>query len=96
MSVQKKMQFLTYAVIDEQMPWWIDIIILQEFFTKEHTRIPEVEGVLWLREGKKTWQKHYFVLRASGVYYTPKGKTKVYKYLFQIALKMPECPIWYL
>jgi len=51
-------------------------ILLEEFFTREHTRIPEVEGVLWLKEGKKTWQKHYFVLRASGIYYTPKGKSK--------------------
>eukprot|EP00794_Sanderia_malayensis_P003172 gene3172-3642_t len=51
-------------------------ILLGEFFAKEHTRIPEVEGVLWLKEGKRTWNKHFFVLRASGVYYTPKGKAK--------------------
>lgn len=57
--------------------WRKKICSLQEFFTREHTRLPEVEGILWLREGKKTWQKHYFVLRASGIYYTPKGKTKV-------------------
>ena len=49
----------------------------QEFFQKDAMRLPELDGILYLKEGKKSWKKHYFVLRASGIYYTPKGKTKV-------------------
>lgn len=50
---------------------------LQEFFQKDAMRLPELDGVMYLKEGKRSWKKHYFVLRASGIYYTPKGKTKV-------------------
>lgn len=51
-------------------------ILLQEFFQKDAMRLPELDGVMYLKEGKRSWKKHYFVLRASGIYYTPKGKTK--------------------
>ena len=51
--------------------------LIEEFFNAGN-RIPEIEGPLWLKqEGKKSWKKHYFVLRGSGLYYSPKGKSKV-------------------
>ena len=42
------------------------------------SHVPEIEGPLYLKsEGKKAWKRFYFVLRASGIYYNPKGKSKV-------------------
>ena len=40
--------------------------------------MPDLEGMMYLKsEGKKAWKKFFFVLRASGLYYNPKGKGKV-------------------
>ncbi|XP_072337530.1 ras-associated and pleckstrin homology domains-containing protein 1-like isoform X1 [Scyliorhinus torazame] len=51
--------------------------LLEEFFCGSSVTVPEIEGLLWLKEdGKKSWKKRYFLLRASGIYYVPKGKTK--------------------
>ena len=49
--------------------------LLEEFFSSSGVGAPEVEGFIWLKaENKKSWKKFYFVLRASGLYYAPKGK----------------------
>ena len=53
--------------------------LFQEFFSIDSGgHVPEIEGPLYLKsEGKKAWKRFYFVLRASGIYYNPKGKSKV-------------------
>uniref|UniRef100_A0A3Q3R0J3 Ras association (RalGDS/AF-6) and pleckstrin homology domains 1b n=1 Tax=Monopterus albus TaxID=43700 RepID=A0A3Q3R0J3_MONAL len=44
--------------------------LLEECFGGSSVSVPEMEGVLWLKEdGKKSRKKRYFLLRASGISY---------------------------
>ncbi|XP_030625761.1 amyloid beta A4 precursor protein-binding family B member 1-interacting protein [Chanos chanos] len=52
-------------------------LLLEENFCGTSIIVPDLEGVLHLKEdGKKSWKPRFFLLRASGMYYVPKGKTK--------------------
>ncbi|XP_052333149.1 amyloid beta A4 precursor protein-binding family B member 1-interacting protein-like isoform X2 [Oncorhynchus keta] len=52
-------------------------LLRKENFDGPSLIVPDLEGLLYLREdGKKSWKRRYFLLRASGIYYVPKGKTK--------------------
>ncbi|XP_077409899.1 amyloid beta A4 precursor protein-binding family B member 1-interacting protein isoform X2 [Vanacampus margaritifer] len=52
-------------------------ILIKENFCGTSVMVPDLEGVLHLKEdGKKSWKPRLFQLRASGIYYVPKGKSK--------------------
>ncbi|XP_069574352.1 amyloid beta A4 precursor protein-binding family B member 1-interacting protein-like [Brachyistius frenatus] len=52
-------------------------LLIKEHFEGSTVIVPDLEGTLYLKEdGKKGWKPRYFVLRASGIYFVPKGKTK--------------------
>ena len=47
------------------------------------THTPDIEGNIYLKEkSRKSWKKHCCVLRPSGLYFIPKGKSKVKNFLF--------------
>ncbi|KAI5106599.1 amyloid beta A4 precursor protein-binding family B member 1-interacting protein [Silurus meridionalis] len=62
-------------------------LLLEENFCGPSVIVPDLEGVLHLKEeGKKSWKPRYFLLRASGLYYLPKGKNKavLFKALLEV------------
>uniref|UniRef100_A0A8C4QUR0 Ras association (RalGDS/AF-6) and pleckstrin homology domains 1 n=1 Tax=Eptatretus burgeri TaxID=7764 RepID=A0A8C4QUR0_EPTBU len=69
--------YLLGAKEAKEMPDRNKETLLEECFCGSTVTVPELEGLLFLKEdGKKSWKKRHFVLRASGIYYVPKGKTK--------------------
>lgn len=83
MSLFFKGAFFCYILIGLRLNGFILCIIIlvaQESFCGTSVIVPELEGALYLKEdGKKSWKRRYFLLRASGIYYVPRGKTKVRK-----------------
>ncbi|CAH2034199.1 unnamed protein product, partial [Iphiclides podalirius] len=69
-------------------------VILEEFFGQSGGvsasisghQVPQMEGQLYLKsETKKEWKKYRFVLRPSGLYYSPKDKARTLKELVCLA-----------
>ncbi|XP_062285143.1 amyloid beta A4 precursor protein-binding family B member 1-interacting protein-like [Scomber scombrus] len=55
-------------------------LLIKEHFGGSTLIVPDLEGMLYLKEdGKKVWKSRYFMLRASGIYFVPKGKTRTCK-----------------
>lgn len=72
---------VTQKTVDLEVPagnnWTREVKtqFVQDFFSRETVCPPELEGFLYLKsDGRKSWKKHFFVLRPSGLYYAPKGK----------------------
>ena len=48
-------------------------LLLQEFFIDSNDSALSIEGPLWLKlDGKKAWRRHIFILRSTGIYFSPK------------------------
>lgn len=43
--------------------------VVEEYFSTSDVYLPEVDGMLWLKEKKKHWRKFVFYLQKEGLYY---------------------------
>lgn len=58
------------------LPWGADkwFKIFQNLFSTD--RLPDIQGYLHMKDGKKSWKRYFFVLRKSGLYYSTKNLSK--------------------